>query len=55
MQLRYSTLLSAQAQGTPVDILIDTGVCNTNSNWNRHGSPFGLGRKMVGIVIDGGE
>ncbi len=55
MQLRYSTLLSAQAQGTPVDILVETGSCNTNSNWNRNGDPAGLGRKMVGVVIDGGQ
>ena len=55
MQMRYSTLLSAQAQGTPVDILVDTSSCNTNSNWNRNSGSPGLGRQMVGVVIDGGQ
>ena len=52
-QLQYSTFLSAQAQGLPIDVLVDDAICNTSSGWYDFGSPAGLGFKFYGVRLDG--
>ncbi len=53
-QFVYSTILSAQAQGTPVDILVDDAVCNSSSGtYYNFGPPEGLGLKFYGVRLDG--
>lgn len=50
-QIMYSTILSAQAQGLPVDFLIDDTTCHTGSTYA--GYPNGMGMKFKGVRIDG--
>ncbi|WP_290519147.1 hypothetical protein [Alcanivorax sp.] len=49
VQARLSVLLSAQAQGIPVDLLVDENVCNEYQGWNAFGSPAGLGKIFYGV------
>lgn len=53
--LQYSTFLSAQAQGVPVDVYVDSAVCNTASGFYDFGPPAGLGLKFYGVRLDGGS
>lgn len=48
-----STALSAQAQGTPVDVMVKGGSCHNGSNWGEHASdlPVGLGMELHGIRV----
>jgi len=50
-QMRYSTILSAQAQGLPVDILVNNSSCHTGSSWAAKGDPTGRGWELEGIRV----
>lgn len=53
-QMVYSTFLSAQAQGLPVDVLINDAHCNMASGHYDFGSePEGLGVRFYGVRLDG--
>ena len=50
-QARYSTLLSAHAQGLKVDLLINDSDCSTSALYDKDGAPNGRGATLVGVVI----
>lgn len=55
-QLQYSTFLSAQAQGLPVDVLVDDAICNTDASTSYDfGGARGLGLKFYGVRLDGAD
>lgn len=49
VQARLSVLLSAQAQGIPVDLLVEDNGCNEYQGWDAFGSPAGLGKLFYGV------
>jgi hypothetical protein len=46
-----SVLLSAQAQGLPVDLWVDMNNCSTGNQWDTFGTPAGLGLRLFGVRI----
>lgn len=49
VQARISVLLSAQAQGIPVDLLVEESDCNEYHRWDAFGAPAGLGKLFYGV------
>lgn len=50
-QTWLSLLLSAQAQGFPINMWVDMNQCGTSAGWNAFGSPEGLGLRFFGVRI----
>ncbi len=50
-QSMMSVLLSAQAQGLAVDLMVNTSNCSTGGQWDTYISPTGLGIELKGVRI----